>query len=106
MKGRIVVLDHLNGRPAAALMVDGRLEDIRIDPPEDAPPQPGAILRAVCDRPMKGQGGMMLRMADGIQNCSGLAVSISAPVSRQESRAMAPSSGAYPRARQKGSSGR
>ena len=66
MKGRIVVLDHLNGRPAAALMVDGRLEDVRIDPPEDAPPQPGAILRAVCDRPMKGQGGMMLRMADGI----------------------------------------
>ncbi len=28
-------------------------------------PRPGAIFRAICDRPLKGQGGMMLRLPDG-----------------------------------------
>lgn len=65
MKGRIVLLDEVSGRKAAALMVDGRLEDLAVDPDEAAPPPPGAILRAVCDRPLKGQGGMMLRLPDG-----------------------------------------
>jgi Ribonuclease G/E len=65
MKGRIVLLDSLNDRPAAALMVDGKLQDLLIDPPEDGPPGIGAILRGVCDRPLKGQGGMMLRLPDG-----------------------------------------
>jgi Ribonuclease G/E len=65
MKGRIVLLDTLNDRPAAALMVDGKLQDLLIDPPEDGPPEIGAILRGVCDRPLKGQGGMMLRLPDG-----------------------------------------
>lgn len=65
MKGRIVVLDEIEGRKAAALMVDGRLEEIAIDPPEDAPPAVGAIFRAVCERPLKGQGGMILRLPDG-----------------------------------------
>jgi ribonuclease G len=41
MKGRIVLLDEVQGRKAAALMVDGRLEDILIDADDDAP-QPGA----------------------------------------------------------------
>lgn len=65
MKGRIVLLDTLNDRPAAALMVDGKLQDLLIDPPEDGPPGIGAILRGVCDRPLKGQGGMILRLPDG-----------------------------------------
>ncbi len=66
MKGRIVLLDNIKGRPAAALMVDGRLQDILIDPPEDDPvPGIGAILRGICDRPLKGQGGMILRLPDG-----------------------------------------
>ncbi len=65
MKGRVVVLDQIEGRAAAALMVDGRLDDILIDPPEGTAPAPGAILRAVCDRPLKGQGGMILRLPDG-----------------------------------------
>ena len=65
MKGRVVVLDKIAGRAAAALMVDGRLEDILIDPPEGTAPAPGAILRAVCDRPLKGQGGMILRLPGG-----------------------------------------
>ncbi len=65
MKGRIVVLDEIAGRSAAALLVDGRLEDLLIDPAEGAGPAPGAILRGVCDRPMKGQGGMILTLPDG-----------------------------------------
>ncbi len=61
MKGRIVLLDELKGRKAAALMVDGRLEDVLIDADDDAP-QPGAIFRASADRPMKGQGGLTLTL--------------------------------------------
>jgi Ribonuclease G/E len=61
MKGRVVILDHVAGRAAAALMVDGQLHDILIDPDTDMP-LPGAIYRAVADRPMKGQGGLTLSM--------------------------------------------
>ena len=62
MKGRTIALGHVDGRPAAALIVDGRLEDFLIDPPDDTAPVPGTIFRAICDRPLKGQGGMMLRL--------------------------------------------
>ncbi len=62
MKGRTIVLDHINGREAAALMVDGQLEDLLIA--SDAP-APGTIYRAVADRPVKGQGGMFLNTPDG-----------------------------------------
>jgi len=62
MKGRQIILDHLNGREAAALIVDGRLEDLLID---GDGPRPGAIYRAVADRPVKGQGGLFLRTPDG-----------------------------------------
>lgn len=65
VKGRVILLDRIAGRKAAALMVDGRLEDLLIDPPDGAPPGPGAILRAVCDRPLKGQGGMIVSLPDG-----------------------------------------
>ncbi len=65
MKGRVVALDEVNGRMAAALIVDGRLEDFLIDAGPDAPPPPGTIFRAVCDRPLKGQGAMMLRLPQG-----------------------------------------
>ncbi|MEM6409132.1 MAG: ribonuclease E/G [Pseudomonadota bacterium] len=65
MKGLQIVMDHLHGRPAAALMRDGQLDDFLLSPPDDAPPAPGAIFRAVADRPLKGQGGMMMRLPDG-----------------------------------------
>ena len=64
MKGRVVLLDHIKDRRAAALMVDGRLEDLAIDPIGDDP-IPGAIYRAVADRPMKGQGGMFVKLPHG-----------------------------------------
>ncbi|AAV97218.1 ribonuclease, Rne/Rng family (plasmid) [Ruegeria pomeroyi DSS-3] len=62
MKGRTIVLDHIAGREAAALMVDGQLDDFLIA--SDAPP-PGTIYRARADRPVKGQGGMFLTTPDG-----------------------------------------
>lgn len=63
MKGRIIALDHINGEEAAALLVDGALDDVLID--HDDAPRPGAIFRGICDRPIKGQGGMMMRLPDG-----------------------------------------
>ena len=75
MIGRIVVLDEIAGRPAAALVVDGRLEDLLIDPEDDAP-IPGAIYRAVADRPMKGQGGIFVKLPEGsgfLRQVSGIA---------------------------------
>ena len=64
MIGRVVVLDELNGQAAAALVVDGQLEELLIDPADDTPLR-GAIYRAVADRPMKGQGGMFVKLPGG-----------------------------------------
>ena len=64
MKGSLAVFDQIAGRGAAARLVDGRLEDFLIDPP-DAFIRPGAIYRAKATRPMKGQGGMILETPDG-----------------------------------------
>ncbi|MBC7736129.1 MAG: ribonuclease E/G [Candidatus Saccharibacteria bacterium] len=61
---RIVVLDLINGQPAAALIVDGQLDELLIDPADDTA-LPGAIYRAVADRPMKGQGGMFVKLPEG-----------------------------------------
>lgn len=66
MKGSIVVLGEISGCKLAARIVDGRLEDLLVDPSsDDAPPLPGTIYRGICDRPVKGQGGMFLRLPDG-----------------------------------------
>ena len=62
MKGRIIALDHLNGTEAAALMVDGQLEDLIL---ENDAPAPGTIYRAVAGRPIKGQGGMFVNTPEG-----------------------------------------
>ncbi|APX10510.1 ribonuclease E/G [Tateyamaria omphalii] len=62
MKGREILLDHIKGREAAALMVDGRLDDLLIA--SDAP-RPGTIYRAITDRPVKSQGGVFLKTPDG-----------------------------------------
>jgi Ribonuclease G/E len=62
MKGCTIALDHINGFPAAALMVDGRLNDLLLC---NDTPRPGAIYRAIADRPVKGQGGMFVRTPDG-----------------------------------------
>ena len=65
MKGRVVVLGQHQGREAAALIVDGVLQDLLVDAGDTAPFAPGAILRGTVDRQMKGQGGVFLRLPDG-----------------------------------------
>ena len=62
MKGTVVALGHIGRREVAALMVDGRLEDLLV---EADGPRPGDVHRAVVGRPMKGQGGVLVRMAEG-----------------------------------------
>lgn len=75
MKGRMVILDDIAGRGAAALVVDGVLQDLAIDPEGDTP-LPGAIYRAVADRPVKGQGGLFVKLPEGsgfLRQVSGIA---------------------------------
>ncbi|WP_282059309.1 ribonuclease E/G [Roseobacter litoralis] len=62
MKGQTIILDHIENREAAALMVDGALQDMLVDADQ---PRPGTIYRAIADRPVKGQGGMFLKTPDG-----------------------------------------
>ena len=64
MKGRTIILDHLGDIEAAALMVDGKLEDLLVDTPDAA--RSGTVYRAIADRPVKGQGGMFLKTPDGM----------------------------------------
>lgn len=64
MKGRTIILDHLGDIEAAALMVDGKLDDLLVDAPDM--PRSGTIYRAIADRPVKGQGGMFLKTPDGM----------------------------------------
>ncbi|MFV0245050.1 MAG: ribonuclease E/G [Qingshengfaniella sp.] len=59
-----VVTDHIGGRPSAALLCDGVLDDLLIDPPGQFPRQ-GTIYRALADRPVKGQGGIFVRLPEG-----------------------------------------
>lgn len=62
MKGRTIILDQLNGHDAAALMIDGKLDDLLV---QGTAPAPGTIYRARADRPVKGQGGMFVATSDG-----------------------------------------
>ena len=62
MKGSVVALDNLGVRPAAALLIDGRLEDFVQDPmPEDGP-APGTIIRARLMRQLFGRGPWLVEL--------------------------------------------
>ncbi len=65
MKGSLIVLGEVAGLEAAARLVDGRLEDLLIDPSAALTYPPGAILRGMIDRPVKGQGGVFVRLPEG-----------------------------------------
>jgi ribonuclease G len=69
VKGALTLLTTLpHGGTAAARLVDGRLEDLLLDPPPyDPAPRPGAIHRGVVGRPMKGLGGAIVDLGDGRQ---------------------------------------
>jgi ribonuclease G len=62
VRGRQILIEPLkSGGLAALLVVDGRLQDLLIDPPDaEAAPRPEAIYLARSARPMKGLGGMMV----------------------------------------------
>ena len=68
MKGHQILIEPLPaGGHAAALLVDGRLADLLVDPdPADPTPRPEAIYRGVAGRPMKGMGGVMVELGDGL----------------------------------------
>ena len=63
MKGRLIALDHIGDREAAALMVDGKLDDLIVA--QAAGPVPGSIYRAEVGRQMKGQGGVIVSLGEG-----------------------------------------
>ena len=82
MKGTQIFLDHIDGHEAAALVVDGRLEDLIVESEAFAP---GTIFRAKVDRPVKGQGGVFvsfpqgrgfLRQIDGISGGQNMLVQV------------------------------
>jgi Ribonuclease G/E len=62
VKGRTIATGLHKGRKAAALIVDGQLDDLLIDPDASGPPLPGTIYRAIAARPMKGTGGQMVAL--------------------------------------------
>lgn len=66
MKGRQIVLGPLFGREAAALIVDGQLEDLALAAGDSMPLPPGSVCRARVDRLVKGQGGVFLRLPGGL----------------------------------------
>lgn len=66
MKGRVIALGQIGGREAAALMIDGVLTDLAIDPPEGAGPAAGTICRARVGRLVKGQGGVFVDLPGGL----------------------------------------
>ena len=76
MQGRSVILGQWEGREAAALLVDGQLEELLITPREEDDFGPGAIFRGQVDRLVKGQGGVFVKLPNGsgfLRQVSGLA---------------------------------
>ena len=66
MKGNVIALDTWAGRDAAAMMIDGQLDDIIVAPPKGEPAI-GAIFAAVAERPLKGTGGQFVKLPDGLK---------------------------------------
>lgn len=64
-RGRLVVLDQIDGHNCAALIDDGVLTDLLVDPKNATRPHPGATYRAKTMRPMKGQNGITLDLGNG-----------------------------------------
>lgn len=65
MKGRVRALGLWQGRAAAALIENGRLEDVLLDPPPGQP-RIGAVYRARVSRRVERLGGQFLELAPGL----------------------------------------
>ena len=65
-KGRLVFIDDLDGQDCAALVVDGQLQDLLVDPVNNTRPRPEAIYRAKVLRPMNGQNGVTVDLGGGL----------------------------------------
>ncbi len=63
MKGSVIALDHFQDREAAALMLDGQLEDLLIA--DDRALAPETICRGRLGRPVKGMGGAFVDLPGG-----------------------------------------
>ena len=63
MKSTQVFLDHINGLEAAVRLVNGKLDDLFIEPDGFAP---GTIFRVRVERPVKGQGGFFVSFPGGV----------------------------------------
>lgn len=61
MTGAQILIGRIKGRPAAARMRDGVLDDLLIDPPAGIP-RPGTIFRGTVSRALKGIGGRFVRL--------------------------------------------
>ncbi len=74
MKGAQVVLGHIGQTQMAVRLENGRLQDVLVEDLDT--PAIGTVMRGVVDRPMKGIGGVMLRVPGGsafLRKASGLA---------------------------------
>jgi len=76
MTAHTILLDTIEDNEAAALLVDGKLEDLLISVPKTFGVVPGSICRAIIERFIKGQGGAILKLHNGysgfLRNSKGL----------------------------------
>ena len=59
---RQIAIDRVGDRSIAALVVDGALEDLLVDPLAASDAVPGAIFVAIAERPLKPLGGTVVRL--------------------------------------------
>jgi Ribonuclease G/E len=66
MRGRVIALDRRGAQEFAALVVDGRVEDVLADPrPGDAAPRPEAVYLGRVERSAPAIGAAFLTLGDG-----------------------------------------
>ena len=68
MKGRLVAVDSIGQKTVAALVVDGELTDLLIDPDCSSNRSEGIFL-AKAERLLKRQGGQFFKLPDGKSGC-------------------------------------
>ena len=62
---RKIYLDRIGSRRIAALVEDGELEDLVVDPLSKALALPGAVFRGIAERPLKTLGGIIMNLGGG-----------------------------------------